>query len=220
MILGAIRYLIINNFEITIWKLLIELIMAFLDCIFYGYIKGLIQYKYYSIYKCCYMVGFINVPIIIIIYFIVTYIPCENLSCDLEYGKDGIIKKYFDNIYSLFTGNVYPLEIISYIFYSIGLGGFEVLLNETLNNYTIYHTLFIIQIIGFITDAIKVFKEQLTKFLLVIGFGFLEIFFTLVFLEIVELNFCGLDKNLKKRITSRSLIDSEIVLDDINEDNV
>ena len=38
-------------------------------------------------------------------------------------------------------------------------------------------------------------------------FIFLEIFSTLIYLEIIELNFCGFDKNLKKNIISRSIIE-------------
>ena len=36
-------------------------------------------------------------------------------------------------------------------------------------------------------------------------FIFLEIFSTLIYLEIIELNFCGFDKNLKKNISDRAI---------------
>ena len=206
MIFGIFRYLYVINFDIS-KKILIELIIAFIDCIIYGYIKGLMEYNYFSIYKCCYIFGFINVPIIIIIYFIVSYIPCDSF-CDLEFGKDNP-KKYFDNIYSLFTGEINRLEIILYIVYTFVEGGFQLLINETLNRFTIYHILFIIQIIGFIIDILKV-KEKIGKLIIIICCGFIELFFTLVFLEIIELNFCGLNKNLKKNIMNRSIEDSNI----------
>ena len=36
-------------------------------------------------------------------------------------------------------------------------------------------------------------------------FIFLEIFIILIYLEIIELNFCGFEKNLKKNIDSRAI---------------
>ena len=200
-------------------KLLIQLIIAFIDCIFLGYISGLMKYKYFSIFKCCYIFGFINVPITMVIYFIVSYIPCKTFYCDVEYEN----KFYFDNIYSLFKGEINPIEIITYIIYSIIQGGFSVLINETINKYTIFHIFFIYQILEFINDVITRFINEtpfsnffIWKSILVIGLGLIEILCTLVFLEIIELNFCGLDKNLRKKIMNRALIDSEISLINVN----
>ena len=43
------------------------------------------EYKFLSPYKCCLIFGIINTPIILIIDFIISYIPCNiNYLC----GKD------------------------------------------------------------------------------------------------------------------------------------
>ena len=50
-------------------------------------------------------------------------------------------------------------------------------------------------------------SNNIILFLMII-IGALELFVTLVFLEIIELNFCGLNKNIKKNIQIRALEDS------------
>jgi hypothetical protein len=56
-----------------IWKILLNILSAILYSIFFAYIKGLMKYKFISPYKCCYMIGLINFPLIIIIYFILSF---------------------------------------------------------------------------------------------------------------------------------------------------
>jgi hypothetical protein len=56
-------------------------------------------------------------------------------------------------------------------------------------------------IVYFVSNALKISTLQFCLFI------FLEIFSTLIYLEIIELNFCRFDKNLKKNIISRSIIE-------------
>ena len=118
------------------------------------------EYKYFSPYKVTYIFGFINSILLVAIYFIVSYIPCNcnySLICD---AKDNIYfseyikicnllykdnKYYFDNIYSAFNfvepNNIMIkiIIIILIIFYSILLGAFSLLINIVINNYTVLH---------------------------------------------------------------------------------
>jgi hypothetical protein len=60
------------------------------------------------------------------------------------------------------------------------------------------------------------------ELILIIFTFFFEIFWTFVFVEIIELNFCGLNTNLKKSIIFRSKIETDFLFiekDDDNEDN-
>ena len=42
----------------------------------------------------------------------------------------------------------------------------------------------------------------------------------LVFVEIIEINCCGLNKNLKRNIQSRGIIDSSITIGDNDDDEI
>ena len=56
-------------------------------------------------------------------------------------------------------------------------------------------------------------KEQLKKFLLDTSGDIASILGFLIYLEIIELNFCGLNFNLKKNIISRSEDDYQILIE-------
>ena len=46
------------------------------------------------------------------------------------------------------------------------------------------------------------------RIVLFITTGIIEILITFIFLEIIQLNFCGLDKNVKENIEERALLDN------------
>ena len=177
---------------IELLKLFIELLSILTSSIGYGYIKGLMEYKFFSPYKCCFIVGIINLPIILIIYIIVSYIPCySNVICNNEE------ERHFDNINILFT-RFNLKEIILLTLFTFLSGVKALLINKTMNDFTLYHIIIPIQIAEFVKDMIKSFDIYM-----LIIFIF-EFFFYLVFLEIVELNICDLNKNIRKNITKRA----------------
>ena len=47
----------------------------------------------------------------------------------------------------------------------------------------------------------------------------IELIMILVFLEIIEINCCGLNENLKRYITSRGIIDSSLAIEDDEKNN-
>jgi len=53
------------------------------------------------------------------------------------------------------------------------------------------------------------FKSTETIFL--ISIFFIELLMVLIFLEFIELNFCGLNENLKRNIEQRSFIESSLI---------
>jgi len=76
----------------SIISIALNIIYSILYAIYYLYIKGLMKYKYISPYKCNFMIGVINVPIIILISFITSFTPLGNTKNDY----------YYDNIFDLF----------------------------------------------------------------------------------------------------------------------
>ena len=191
-------------------QLLLELFIHIGTAIFYGYIKILMEFKYFSPFQCCYLFGIVNTPLILILYFIVSYIPCNNKFFCGE-------KEYFDNIYSLFDKlnfNECFFLILECICEGIGL----LTMNMIMNKYTAYHalipyhsTLCIINLIDRQTEI----AEIIISFTCLI----LEIIFILIFLEIIELNFCNLNENLKRKIEERA-INEEIYNKNDGEDQI
>ena len=137
--LEILRYLIkiFNNTNFTFLSVFIlQIIRSLSDCIFFGYIKGLMEYKYFSPFKCCYIFGFVNTPIIIFLYLIVSHISFKNtnLLCSLKYNDS----YYFDNFYSIFK-NINFVQISSFLLYTICNRIYQLLINTTISKYTICH---------------------------------------------------------------------------------
>jgi len=202
LILGTIH--IIFNFFVSefFWK--VELVKFFIDLfsivtysIYYGYMKGLMEYKFVSPYKCCYLTGLINLPIVLIIYFIVSYTPCNlDVFCIDEFGKH----EHFDDIFNLFN-DVNIIEVILLSLYSISSGISSLLINKTMNSFTFYHIILPFRITNFLYQMIEqLYQDELLfikEFFSLLFFIF-ELLFYLIFLEIIELNFFGLNINFRK----------------------
>ena len=204
---GLIRYffkifIIIKHFDKILF--LINFIYIILEYIKFAYIKGLIDYKYFSIYKACYVFGIINLPIIIILYFIVSYIPCEtNYLCTLEF-KD---KKYFDNIYGIFK-DLSVREFFMILIYNFYFAILEFWINIIIINFSFFHIFIVLLICDLIISINTLIDNYKTIYLIciIICFSF-ELFMCFVFLEIIILNFFGLDKNTHKNIEERAVKD-------------
>ena len=200
IIIGAIQSIItVFSFgKFNYKQLLLEIFIHSGDAIFYGYIKVLMEFKYFSPFQCCYLFGIVNTPLILIAYFIVSHIPCNN-----KFLCDG--KEYFDNIYSLFY-NLSFKELIFLILecFSGGIGLLSV--NMIMNKYTFYHVLIPLHASFFIMNLLE---RETTKTEVIISVICLisSIIFILIFLEIIELNFCNLNENLKRKIEERAIED-------------
>ena len=113
---------------------------------------------------------------------------------------------YFDNIYSLFERYNF-LELIGFFITNIDYPINIALFNIILQNFTICHIFMPFQLNDFFRNLETYTSNNIILFLMII-IGTLELFVTLVFLEIIELNFCGLNKNIKKNIQIKELEDS------------
>ena len=69
------------------------------------YIKGLMQYKYFSPYKISFVFGILNFFIATIALIILSFVPCnrDNDKCYYEYDEE----KYFAHIFQIFRIGFY-----------------------------------------------------------------------------------------------------------------
>ena len=189
--------------------IILKIIYSISYALYYIYIKDFMKYKFISPAKCNFIIGIIDVPLIIIIYFIISFTSL------------GIIgsKYYFGNILELFRnfGNINAKDLIFLISLPFVFGIFEFIINKVIYDYTIYH-IYIPILIEYLTES---FIRNLGFFvnIFLISSFILELVMILVFLEIIEINFCELNKNLKRNIESRGIIDSSLSIGINADDN-
>jgi hypothetical protein len=204
ILLEILRYIfkiLNNNWENpSISILILQIIRALCDSIFCGYIKALIEYKFFSPYKCCYIFGFVNTPIIIIVYLIVSHISFKdtNLLCSLIYNNS----YYFDNYYSIFK-NINFVQISSFLIYTICNGIYQLLINITIGQFTICHLFMPCQLTQLAINIYDSFSHLKLMPMVIIS-GIFETIFISIFLEVLVLNFLGLNINIKKNIKNRA----------------
>jgi hypothetical protein len=210
ILLEILRYLIKilnDNWEnLSISALILQNIRGLCDSIFFGYNKALIEYKFFSPYKCCYIFGFINTAIIIILYLIVSHISFKeaNSFCSLKYNDS----YYFDNFYSIFK-NINITQIFTFLLYIICNGIYQVLINITISEFTACHLFIPLQLIQFTFNIYESISNWKLLLFIIICTSF-EMIFIFIFLEIIILNCFGLNKNIKKYIINRANEDYSI----------
>ena len=159
------------------------------------------QFKYLSPYKCSFIFGIINTPIILIIYFIISFIDCNPTT----FCKDG----HFDDITNIFNKlGIHEYFILIIYIFLCGIDGS--LINIVMNDFTIYHILIPHQMQVLIGNIIEFYDFQnypIHNFIIILILFFIELLMYLVFLEVIELNFCDLNKDTKKNIAKRAISD-------------
>ena len=199
-----ITLLIIILFNITfnlkeIYIFLYQICSSFFDAIVGIFIKYLIHYKYFSHFKAAYVFGFINSILLIIVYVIVSFIPCDLSLCDIKYNE----KFYIDNILYIYN-NLNLKTTVLYIITSIFFGFVSIIYNYVIDYYTVCCFFLVINnrdeiLYNIPQNNVNIFLECISYFICL-----LQLFAILVFQEWIELHFCELDKNIKKNIQDRS----------------
>jgi len=161
------------------------------------------KYNYISPAKCNFMIGFITVPIIIIIYIIISLTP---------------LREIIDNIFALFIEeNINAKNITFLITLPFAYLKLLFVLNKIIYEYTIYHFYIPILIEYFVQNIFKNL-ESIERIILISSF-FFELIMILIFVEIIEINYCGLNENLKRNIELRGLSDSISLNNELNNDD-
>jgi len=210
MIRYAIKFIISKKVD-TLY-IFLELISTLLESIVIVYTKGLMEYKYFSPYKICYVFGLVNNIIIIIISLIAFFfIKYDNRNCYFQ-GKEIC---YFENLFI----TIKKFGILSFLYIillSVIYGILKFLYNMIMSKYTIFHLFLFIQNKEFTNNLFNGFRNIIMSSIISISY-ILEFFMVLVFLEIIELNFWGLNENVKRKIKDRA--DDEVILSLIDMEN-
>jgi len=197
-----IIYIFINNkisgkaFDIL--EFIFEIINRILLSSYFLCIKEIMKNDFISPYKCNYIIGIINFPLIIIIYFIISF---------TSYFKKNIFSQLIKDL-----GEINIINVIRLVTLPLGNGIMAFLVSKTIYDFTIYHLYVPLLLENIIYDIFIIEKLNLKIFL--ISCFCVEFIMILVFLEIIELHFCDLDKNLKKNIESRGIIDSSLAIEE------
>ena len=197
-------------------------------------IKWLMDIKYIRLFKILLNVGIIGFVFALIELFIFSFIPCpkkENQDsvkkiCTFSYeGRD-----FYDNIISLFKLKadkylyIYIFIIIPLFLISSFLDRFfELLIIENLDPFYLVPIDCSFYLILEIVDySITFDKENIyrnLKFACIILSNGLCILLYGIYLEIIELHFCELDRFLRRYIIKREIEDKKfILLEEINDD--
>ena len=179
--------------------------------------KYLIEYYFCSAEELCFYEGlfllFLNIILLAIFnnYIITEDSILSTIFKTVEFNG----KKFLDN-YKEYFSEIDPLEIFLFCVYFFNRFIFYYFSFMTIKYYSPSHIILII-IIGefifvFLDREIEPWEIVLNAFLLTI-----ILLMVLIYLEIIELNFCGLDENLKRNIDLRAKLKEENeIFDDSN----
>ena len=198
-------------------------------------IKCLIDIKYISPLKLLILFGIVGFFISSTVSIISTFFICKTPNfLDICHVKNTTEEKYFENFeiyYNTLTEQLFNNKTIfvKELLFEIGVNILGMISNFfnilfyvlTIKHLTPVHIIFsnsiyyfIIQIFilihYLITKNENIEKKVLFKHIIDIIEDFFSLFGFMVYLEIIELHFCGLNYDLRKNITSRSILDSNI----------
>ena len=185
--------------------------ISFIESIIIILIKNIMDIKFFSPFKVCYLIGFFNLIMSFIILLILSKVKC-NIDLQLCNEDENIF-----NFSSIYTTNINFFYIFIYLFFTSLFNGInKYLINAVLKKYTIFHVSIFYQynsyeFIFLIITKLSIINdnETITKITNIIHiiFTIFGIFLHFIFLEIIELNFCNLSNNIKRNIQDRA--DSE-----------
>lgn len=167
------------------------------------------EYKLSSPYEICLFEGVFILVINLILLIIFTFIPMSEIKYIKNTKYEG--KMYIDNFFQYFSKISY-IEVISFIIIMLGRFGFNIFCLLIIKYFTPSHSI-IILIIGEVYFAFNDLEPLWRVFIEYFIYALL-IFVMLVFLEIIEINLWGLQKNTERNIILRAG-QIESIMDDV-----
>ena len=161
--------------------------------------KYSMEYKFSSPYEICLVDGIFIFILNLILLIIFTFIPFSEIYYISKTEYEG--KLYVDNIIQYFTKITF-IEVVSFLVSMISRFGFTIFSLLTTKYFTPSHVVIILIIGEFFFPFQN--DDPLWKILVQYGIYVLLIFVMFVFLEIIELNCFGLQKNTEKNIIHRA----------------
>ena len=198
-----------HRFAIIITKI----IYLIVEVIYYCYIKYMMEKKYHHFWNIIFSLGIQSLMSYVSIFFILLHIRNN-------YGTEGVLT----NINSYYNKDAAYFVVRSLLGIIFG-GFFQYLLEfETINIFTPNHA-FVCYELSKLSQIILKAQSQTNYYFCLFPFCF-QVIFLLFYLEILEFNFCGLNRNTKKNIQIREREDKEENFinaekdDDNNNDNI
>ena len=221
------------------WLFPIAMILYFIKMVIDSYIilniKKIMDFKYVPVNKLLLLYGLFGILYISIFSSITTFISCgkkdNNIYDIYEYICKVVDKnndnRYIENYKVYFTGK-YVKDLLYTLIGAIAYNIYTFFFFQTIKYFNPVYKSFSWPLIFFIHKLILIYqinndesiKYLNASFFLDLSSDISAIIAFLIFLEIIELNFCGLNKNLRKYITLRSKKDSNYynIMDDILSD--
>ena len=188
----------LNDISILFLSIVIEIIYSLAIVLAkYG-----IDYKFCSPFEITFYEGIFALIFNIIFLIISTNIPLNEdfKYTDLLKVSEHKGKKYLDNFYT-YTAHLDFTEVLLFIVTMSGRVLFNLFSHITIKHFTSSHVILLL-IMGEI--SLDWGKKEIGEVLITVGIFIVELFMLLVFCEIIELNFCGLEENTKKNIRERA----------------
>ena len=200
LFLGSLKELI-NSFWYFLSKVFSELCYS-LSLVLNKYCM---DFKFSPPYEVCLFIGLFTFLFYLFILIISSFISCNYEFCYLEDKKTGLY--YFDS-FSIYTSKLNLKEFFLFIIEVINLGYINVSIILTIKYFTPYHSM-IILIIGKMVLTFERFFSGIELYDIIYIILLIFIFFgLLVYVEIIELNFCGIQKYTKDNIEKRGDLDT------------
>ena len=173
--------------------IVIQIISIFTDVIYYYYEKYLLEKLYYPYWEVSFLNGITLFTFATMLFiYVIT-------NKDKENSNVAIVQDFYLYFQKVSPGIIIGKQLLVYIIYFI---------NNSLTILIIYYLNPNFNLIGF--HLSKIFQvlidENNEKFYCIIIF-ILQLFCLMIYLEIIELNFCDLNKNTKRKINLRGIDD-------------
>ena len=197
-----------NNEEFDFWKIFVTLVTEILFGLEIVIFKYTMKTKFSSPYEVCFCAGFFEIIMNLLLLIIFSNVPIHAPEFFNKANDDYIDK------FSLYNEKVDFIEVLLFILNMLSRCIFLLFGFIIVDYYTPFH-ISLILIIGAIS---YLFMNKANWILYVkIPIFIILVFFILIFVEIIELNIFGLQKNTKKNIFQRSKLE---IIDDINKNTI
>ena len=207
-LLTVIIDLILKYYQkINITSIILSFLYILIESVYYTYLKYLVENKYYYTFDIIGIFGAFNILLVIVSFSIEVIIHKVK-------GTNRLIFYFYFFYKEYQTWNMILRFIIGFIFEGFFLGTLEVLiLKEFTPNYVIIaYSLGRIPLYMMGRDGSNRIDDK--KRWIIFAIFLIQIFILLFYLEILEFNFCSLNKNTGKNIKDRERSQTQISNDD------
>ena len=166
--------------------------------------KYCMEYKFSPPYEVCLFIGIFSFFFHLICLIIASCLPCDYEFCQILDEKNN--KNYFDN-FRIYISKINGKEFFLVFIEMIILCLMNILTILTIKYYTPFHLLIILIIGKIMMKAKNFFVGYETKDIINIISLILILIGLLVFIEVIILNFCGIQKNTRDNIEKRGALD-------------